>query len=128
MLSFPPSVRVYLRIEATDMRKSFDGLEVIGREVMRADPLSGHLLVFLNRRRTLVKILYFDRNGWVIVAKRLSKGTFVLPTQDERGVLCLEAAELMMILEGIDLSRARRRPRWSAPDSRTTSELERSIL
>jgi transposase len=113
MLSFPPSVRVYVRIEATDMRKSFDGLEVVARSVMQQDPMSGHLLVFFNRRRTLVKVLYFDRNGWVVVAKRLCKGTFVLPTRDERGVLVLESAELMMVLEGIDLSAARRRPRWT---------------
>jgi len=123
MLSFPPSVRVYVRVEPTDMRGSFDRLEQVARHVMELDPLSGHLLVFLNRRRTLVRCLYWDRNGFVLVSKRLTKGTFTLPTQQDRGVLEVEAAELLMMLEGIDLRGARRRPRWKPSPRRSPSEL-----
>ena len=76
------------------------------------DPLSGHLFAFFNRRRTMMKAVYWDRTGYCLIAKRLEKGTFVLPSVDARGVVELEAAELALILEGIDLSNGRRRPRW----------------
>ncbi len=116
-------MRVYVRVEPTDMRGSFDRLEQVARHVMELDPLSGHLLVFLNRRRTLVRCLYWDRNGFVLVSKRLTKGTFTLPTQQDRGVLEVEAAELLMMLEGIDLRGARRRLRWKPSPRRSPSEL-----
>lgn len=113
MLSLPPTVRVFIARDATDMRKSFDGLANETRRVIEKDPLSGHLFVFFNRRRTLVKVLYWDRNGYCVVAKRLERGTFHLPRATEHGVIEVEAAELALILEGIDLDSARRRPRWA---------------
>jgi transposase len=113
MLSLPPAVRVFISVEATDMRKSFDGLANETRHVIAQDPLSGHLFVFFNKRRTMVKVLYWDRNGYCLVAKRLERGTFYLPRASERGVVEVEAAELALILEGIDLGGARRRPRWA---------------
>lgn len=112
MLSLPPSVRIFVAARATDMRKSFDGLANETRAVIDHDPLSGHLFVFFNRRRTHVKMLYWDRTGYCLLAKRLERGTFWLPPAGTRGVIELEAAELGLILEGIDLSGARRRPRW----------------
>jgi transposase len=113
MLSLPPSVRVFIALVATDMRKSFDGLANETRRRIEQDPLSGHLFVFFNRRRTLVKVLYWDRIGFCLVAKRLERGTFHLPRASERGgVVEVEAAALALILEGIDLGGARRRPRW----------------
>lgn len=112
MLSLPPSVRVFMAVEATDMRKSFDGLANETRRLIEKDPLSGHLFVFFNRRRTLVKVLYWDRNGYCVLAKRLERGTFHLPRVNEHGAIEVEAAELALILEGIDLAGARRRPRW----------------
>jgi transposase len=113
MLSLPPSVRIFVALEATDMRKSFDGLAGEVRRLIEQDPLSGHLFVFFNRRRTMVKVLYWDRNGFCLVAKRLERGTFRLPTMKESGVVEMEAMELGLILEGIDLRGARRRPRWA---------------
>lgn len=113
MLSLPPAVRVFVATEATDMRKSFDGLAGEASRLIEQDPFSGHLFVFFNRRRTMVKALYWDRNGFCLVAKRLERGTFRLPEPNEHGVMEVEAAELALILEGIDLRGARRRPRWT---------------
>jgi transposase len=101
MLSLPPAVRVFVALEPTDMRKSFHGLEGETRRVLEQDPLSGHLFVFFNRRRTMVKVLYWDRTGFCVIAKRLERGTFHLPER------------LGLILEGLELRGARRRPRWS---------------
>jgi transposase len=113
MLSLPPAVRVFVALEPTDMRKSFDGLEGETRRVLEQDPLSGHLFVFFNRRRTMVKVLYWDRNGFCLIAKRLERGTFHLPERNARGVVEMEWAELGLILEGLELRGARRRPRWT---------------
>lgn len=113
MLSLPPAVRVFVALEPTDMRKSFAGLEGETRRLLEQDPLSGHLFVFFNRRRTMVKVLYWDRNGFCVIAKRLERGTFHLPERNARGVVEMEWAELGLILEGLELRGARRRPRWS---------------
>jgi transposase len=112
VLSLPPTMRVFVATRPTDMRKSFDGLVALTRGLMKLDPLSGHLYAFFNRRRTMMKAVYWDRNGYVLVAKRLEKGTFVMPIAKPGEVVELEAAELALIVEGIDLSNARRRPRW----------------
>jgi len=106
-------VRIFVALESTDMRKSFDGLAGETRRLIEQDPLSGHLFVFFNRRRTMVKVLYWDRNGFCLVAKRLERGTFRLPEAKESGVVEMEAMELGLILEGIDLRGARRRLRWT---------------
>lgn len=114
MLSLPPTVRIYLCTEPTDMRKGFDGLSAAVREVVGGDPLSGHLFVFINRRRDRAKILVWERTGFCIVYKRLERGTFRLPKAPAPG-MChveVEASELSLMLEGIDLRGARRRPRW----------------
>jgi transposase len=113
MLSLPPSVRIFVAVDATDMRKSFDGLASEAQRVIAQAPLSGHLFVFFNRRRTMVKVLYWDRNGFCLVAKRLERGTFWLPEASQNGVVEMEAAELGLLLEGIELSGARRRRRWT---------------
>ena len=116
MLTLPSSVRVFLAIGCVDMRGSFDALagQVRG---LQLDPVDGHLYVFLNRRRTLIKILFFDRSGYCILSKRLERGTFQLPAvPDDARQLRLDTAELAMILEGIDLSAAPRRLRYRRPD------------
>lgn len=115
MLSLPPSVRVLACTRPADMRRSFDGLAGMVRGVMADDPLSGHLFVFFNRRGDHVRLLYWDRNGYCLVAKRLERGRFCLPWSPgahDRNGLALESAELALILEGIDLAGSRRRPRW----------------
>ncbi len=112
MLSIPPTMRVFVAVEPTDMRKSFSGLVSATRSVIRQDPLSGHLFVFFNRRKTMMKSIFWDRGGYCLIAKRLERGAFILPPAGRTGVVELEAAELALILDGIDLSNARRRPRW----------------
>jgi transposase len=107
--------KMYLAREATDMRKGFPGLIALTEAVLRQDPVSGHLFVFLNRRRDLMKILYWDGTGFCIWSKRLERGSFQRPpvvAGDERPGLELSAAQLSMMLEGIDLTSVRQRHRF----------------
>jgi transposase len=115
MLTLPPAVRVFVCLEPTDMRKGFDGLAAATREVIREDPLSGHLFVFFNRRRDRVKTIFWDRTGLVIWYKRLEKARFklaMLETKRNNKRAEIESADLTLILEGIDLAGAKRRPRF----------------
>ena len=114
MLTLPSAVRIHVALEPCDLRRSFDGLAGAVRERIRLDPMSGHLFVFRNKRMTLIKMIFWDRTGFVILAKRLSKGTFRLPVDVPEGakVLQIEAAQLGLMLEGLDLRGARRRKRW----------------
>lgn len=109
MLSFPPTVRVYIANDAVDMRKSYDGLSGCVEHLLHADPLSGHLFVFFNRRRNQVKILVWDRSGYCIYCKRLETGRFAIPAT----TTVSDFARLLLVLEGIDLSGARQRKRFS---------------
>jgi len=114
MLTLPPTVRVFLCLVPADMRRSLDGLAAMTREVLREDPFSGHLFVFFNRRRDRVKVLLWDRSGLCLYYKRIEKGRFRLSAfedSDARRVE-IESAELALILEGIDLAHAKRRPRF----------------
>jgi len=113
VLSIPSTMRVFAYAKATDMRKSFDGLVGLARNVIKEDPLSGHLFVFFNRRFTMMKAVHWDRNGYALFAKRLERGTFIMPKTRADGVIEIEAVELALILEGIDLSGGPRRPRWA---------------
>lgn len=114
MISLPPAVRIFVCLKPVDMRRSFDGLAAMARDVIRQDPLSGHMFVFFNRSRQRVKILYWDRNGLCIYYKRLERGTFHLERfeagQGKR--VEIEAGMLALILDGIDLSSAKRRKRF----------------
>lgn len=101
---FSPShpVRAYIATGATDMRKSINGLSILVADQLDLDPLSGHLFVFCNRRRDIVKILYWDRNGFCLWHKRLEKDRFQWPkTADE--VLSLHGHELAWLLDGLSL-------------------------
>ena len=115
MLTLPSSIRVFLAVEPIDMRGSFDALA--GRvRALGLDPQDGHVYVFLNRRRVLMKMLFCDSASWCIFAKRLEQGTFQLPAVDDgQTQLPIDAATLAMILEGIDLTRAPRRKRYTPP-------------
>ena len=110
MLSLTPATQIFLVSGATDMRKSFNGLTAIVQNDLRQNPLSGHLFVFSNRLRNRLKILYWDRSGLWVCAKRLERGTFFWPEARESSVE-MTAAELALILGGIDL-RATRKRRW----------------
>ena len=120
MLSLPPTVRIYLCREPTDMRRGFDGLAGLVEQTLQLDPLSGHLFVFHNRRSDRIKVLYWDRDGFALWYKRLEKGTFRFPTGE--GVAAeVRSADLAMILEGIDLTSVRRGPRYTRPSVEVTN-------
>jgi transposase len=114
MLPLPASVRIYIAAEAVDLRRGFDGLAAATRSVIGSDPMSGHVFVFVNRRRNRVKLLVWDRTGYLLLYKRLERGTFKLPTEPEVGRRHVEvdAGQLGLMLEGLDLRGARRRKRW----------------
>ena len=107
MLGLRGSSRVYVSEVATDMRLSFEGLSYRVKEVIKEDPLSGHLFIFFNRTRNKLKILYFDRSGYAIWYKELQRGTFTHPEKRE-----LTQAELMCVLEGIEIEGIRRKKRY----------------
>jgi transposase len=107
--------KVYLARAATDMRKGFPGLIALTETVLRQDPASGHWFVFINRRRDLIKILYWDGSGFCIWNKRLERGRFQVPAVaagENLSGLELTAVQLSLILQGIDLTSARQRLRY----------------
>lgn len=114
MLTLPASVRIFVAAEPVDLRRGFDGLAATTRSLIREEPLSGHLFAFLNRRKNRIKVLVWDRTGWIILYKRLERGTFRLATEPAIGARHVEidAGELGLILEGLDLRGAHRQPRW----------------
>jgi transposase len=107
------ATRIWLATEATDMRCGFDRLAERVKAVIGKDPLSGHLFVFRSRRGDRLKILVWDRDGFVLWYKRLEAGVFKLPRAGE-GVRSVEmrASELAMVLDGIDVSKLKRVPRY----------------
>jgi transposase len=113
MIHLPASVRVYLCLSPCDMRRSFDGLHALVRDHLQLDAFGGHLYLFANKRRDRLKILYWDRDGFAIWAKRLEEGSFAIPT-GAPGASGFEISieELGALLSGIDLSSATRRKRY----------------
>ena len=112
MLSWPPTVRVFVCTRPTDMRRSFDRLAAMTRDLLDRDPLSGHLFVFVNRRADRMKVLFWDRSGFCLYYKRLEQGVFHLPAAHGH---CLETdtVRLSLILEGLDLEPAIQRKRFA---------------
>ena len=116
MLSLPRSVRVYVGSEPVDMRCGHDGLFAIVKEHWRFDPFTGHLFVFFGRAHDRVKILFWDRGGFVVFYKRLEKGRFRLlraPPKAEH--VEVDGTALAMLLDGIDVGRVHRPPAWQPP-------------
>jgi transposase len=109
MIGPPPGARVYLACGVTDMRRGFDSLSARVESVLNLDPYGGAVYLFRGRRGDLLKALYWDGQGLVLYAKRLEKGRFVWP-QAKEGSVSLTAAQLSMLLEGIDW----RQPVWTA--------------
>ena len=116
MIALASHLKFYLYPQATDMRKSFDGLSGIVTSVLARDPMSGEVYIFVNRRRDRMKLLLWDKSGFWLFYKRLEQGTFQLPTSTQKeAALDLPYEELLLILEGIDLSSIKRRPRYHRP-------------
>ncbi|MGH7859588.1 MAG: IS66 family insertion sequence element accessory protein TnpB [Candidatus Binatia bacterium] len=126
MLTLPPSVRVFLSTAPVDGRRGIDGLAALVREHFGDNPLSGHLFVFRNRRGDRAKILYWDRSGFWLLQKRLERGVFRFPSGDGARIE-VEAAELALVLEGIDLAGAKRRKRFT-PESKVMRTPSASLL
>jgi transposase len=108
MLSLPPAVRIWLCTQATDLRKSFDGLAALVKDGLGHDPLSGHVFVFRNRVCDRVKLLVWDADGYVIWYKRLEAGTFRFPAAGD-------ASDLRLLLDGVDPASVRRSQRYRQP-------------
>jgi transposase len=117
MINLPHSVRVFLHAPATDLRKGFDALSGLVTTAFDQDPTSGHLFLFVNRRRDRLKLLYWDRDGLAIWYKRLeTPGTFQLPVVSRNAVsIEMSATQFALILSGIDLRSARQRKRYQRP-------------
>ena len=114
MLTLPASVRIFIAAEPVDLRRGFDGLAAATRSVISQDPMSGHVFAFINRRRNRIKLLIWDRTGFLLLYKHLERGTFSIPHQPAVGHRHIEVdpGELGLMLEGVDLRGARRRLRW----------------
>lgn len=117
MILLPRSVRIYVATAPTNLRKSFEGLSNDVRSALAADPVSGHVFIFLNRRRTQVKLLLYTRGGFTIVHKRLERGRFTFPARvtAESARVEIDAHELAMLLEGLDATTKRSGVRWDPP-------------
>lgn len=111
MLSFPGSLKVYVALEACDMRKSFNGLWEVAEQKLKEDPKSGALFAFTNKKRTRLKLLYWDGTGVWVLAKRLEQGTFSWPAASDStsGKVRLAPEALSLLMDGIDMKDACRR-------------------
>jgi transposase len=106
------STKIYLGVDAIDMRKGFNGLDGLVRDRLGQDPLSGHLFVFTNRTRTRLKVLVWDGSGLWVCAKRLERGRFRWPATGEAPSVTMRVEELAMLLNGLDLTQAVPRKNW----------------
>lgn len=120
MMLIPRSVRIYVAVAPTNLRQSFEGLSNAVRSVLKGDPISGHMFLFLNRRRSQVKILLWTRGGFTILHKRLERGTFAFAAKVDPGVASVEIAahELSMLLEGLEVTSVRMKKRWEPTRAR----------
>lgn len=124
MLTLPSAVKIYLAAEATDMRRGFDGLSAM---VMSRgqDVYSGHLFAFVSKRRDRVKVLYWDRGGFVLWYKRLERGRFRLPViAPDAKTVQLDAGQLAMLVDGVDLRHVRRNRAWQPPSRKTSKGID----
>lgn len=116
MLNLAPSIRIFVHALPTDMRKSFDGLHAIVTQAFGKDLFHGDYFVFLNRPRNRCKILFWDRDGLVVWAKRLERGSFQVPQREDAAGLTIEidSVTLAMMIGGVDLKSVKRRKRYQA--------------
>jgi transposase len=113
VLTLPPSTKTYLATKRVDGRKGIDGLVTIVRSQFKHEPFDGHVYAFITRRGDGIRLIFWDRSGYMLILKRLEKGTFRMPWDECEGPpRIVESAELMLLIEGIDLRGAKRRGRW----------------
>ena len=124
MLTLPPSVRIYLATGKVDLRRGHDGLGAIVRNQWKLDVFGGHLFVFVGRRGDRCKILFWDRGGFVLYYKRLERGRFRVPrVTAEASSITIDATELAMLLDGIDVVTVKRPQRWEPPRASSSALL-----
>ena len=112
MFGLGPATKIYLALDAVDMRKGFDGLYGLVRDQLGQNPLSGHLFLFTNRTRTRLKVLVWDGSGLWVCAKRLERGRFGWPVGNGSRAVTMRPEELAMLLNGLDLKQAQPRRNW----------------
>jgi transposase len=124
VITIPRSVRILIGSTPIDMRKSIDGLLAVVQQELQEDAYSGHLFVFVSRRCDRVKILAWDKGGFVLVYKRLERGQFKLPHMDPSSMAVeIDATQLAMLLDGIDFGRVRRPEHWKpSPTDRNVAK------
>ena len=116
MLNFPSNVRLFVATEPTDRRRGYNGLSALVEGTFGKQAMSGDLFIFMNRRANQVRILFWDKDGYVIMMKRLEEGTFRrVETAEGKDLVEIDAGELAMLLEGIDAPSIKRRKRFAAP-------------
>jgi transposase len=121
MLSLPPTIRIWLSAEPVDLRKSFDSLAALVRDGLQSDPLSGDLFAFRNKTGDRIKLLQWEEDGYSIWYKRLEAGTFRFPRPlGAQPRVEIRAADLVMLLEGVDLSSVKRGKRYHRPVARVS--------
>lgn len=129
MLSLPPTVRIWFAAKPADLRKSFDGLSSLVRDGLGADPLSGDVFVFRNKGGDRIKLLLWEEDGFSIWYKRLEVGTFRFPPSPEDGArVRIRAADLVMLLEGVDLASVRRGKRFHRPVTAANADFSAQTL
>jgi len=112
MLSINTTQRYFIYSGLTDMRKGFDSLSGLVREAFKMDPLSGDVFIFLSRTKNKIKLLQFQGDGFAVYYKRLEKGTFEVPKFNSSSTVLLSSQQLLLIMEGIQLSSVKKRPRY----------------
>jgi len=118
----PEMRRIWLYSAPTDMRKSFNGLAALTRQCLNEDPIGGDLFVFINRRKTHIKILYFDGSGYCIWLKRLEQGQFNYQAS-EHGKQPLSDTQLRWLLDGIEVKKYRQYKRYSMPSQDVSGKI-----
>ncbi len=113
MFRLPSNIKVYLAVGTTDMRKSINGLSVLVSEQMELDVFSGQLFVFCNRKKNIIKVLYWDRNGFCLWHKRLEKDCFKWP-ESRKDIMTISKQELFWLIEGINIYQAHKPLKYSA--------------
>lgn len=122
MLSLPPTTRIWLAAQTADLRKSFDSLAALVRDGLQGDPLSGDIFVFRNKAADRIKLLVWEEDGYAIWYKRLERGTFRFPAAaDGCPQVEIRAADLIMLLAGVDPSSVKRSQRYHRPVPRRTA-------
>ena len=112
MFGLGPATKIYIAVEAVDMRKGFEGLYGLVRDQLGQNPLSGHLFLFTNRTRTRLKALVWDGSGLWVCAKRLEKGSFRWPAVENASSVVMRPEELAMLVNGLDMAQAQPRKNW----------------